>query len=180
MPIMPNDSLLVMPSATHARSYQSAVAEGYQPDLGAPRLDGVIGGFDAHIAWLNAQGDMVRLPDGRDVVRTAHVQLWLIHAYTFIGRLNIRFKLTPDLERWGGHIGYAIRPSFQRRGFGTHLLGVGVATARASGLSGLLLTCLDTNTASIRVIEANGGRLIGVEPHPWQPELNARRYWIDA
>jgi len=168
-----------MPSATHARSYQAAVAEGYLPDHGAPRLDGTPTALDAHLAWLNAQGGTVRLPDGREVQRTKHVQLWLIHAYTFIGRLNIRFRLTPDLERWGGHIGYAIRPSFQRRGFGTHLLGLGITTARASGLGGLLLTCTATNLASIRVIEANGGKLIGSEPHPWEPDAVARRYWID-
>ena len=175
---MPNDSLLVMPSATHARSYQAAVGEGYQPDAAAPRLDGTPAALEAHLAWLNTQGDSIRLPNGRMATRPPHVQLWLIHAYTFIGRVNIRFRLTPDLETWGGNIGYAIRPSFQRRGFGTHLLGLAIQTARAAGLEGLLLTCLDTNRGSIRVIEANGGQLIGVAPHPWQPEQTARRYWI--
>jgi predicted acetyltransferase len=179
MVIMPNDSMLVTPSSTHARSYQTAVEEGYAPDPAAPKLDGSPLGLAAHIAWLNAQGDMIRLPDGREVPRLPHTQLWLIHAYTFIGRLNIRFKLTPELQRWGGHIGYAIRPSFQRRGFGTHILAKGIEAAREAGLGGLLLTCLDTNIASIRVIEANGGALLEVGPHPWHADEIARRYWID-
>lgn len=176
---MLSDSSLVMPSATHARSYQAAVAEGYQPDPAAPRLDGSPAGVEAHLAWLNQQGDLIRLPDGREVARLAHVQLWLVHAYTFIGRVNIRFRLTPELQAWGGHIGYAIRPSFQRRGFGHHILAQAISYARAAGLEGLLLTCLDTNTGSIRIIEGQGGTLIGVGPHPWQPELTARRYWIE-
>ena len=179
MPIMPNDSLLMMPSATHARSYQSAVAEGYRPDPSAPALDGTQTNLETHIAWLNAQGDLIDLPDGRRVARAKHVQLWLTHAYTFIGRVNIRFRLTPELENWGGHIGYEIRPSFRRRGFGTHLLSVAIPTARAAGLQGLLLTCLETNIGSIRIIEANGGALIGIGPHPYHPAETARRYWIE-
>jgi len=179
MSIMPNDSLLMLPTITHARSYQAAIAEGYAPDPASPAIDGSPASMAAHIAWLNTQGGNIRLPDGSVVPRLAHVQLWLTHAYTFIGRLNIRFRLTPDLEVWGGHVGYAIRPSFQGRGFGTHLLAQAIAPARAGGLTGLLLTCTDGNLGSIKVIEANGGKLISVVPHPWQPELRVRRYWIE-
>lgn len=178
MPIMPIDSSLALPSATHARSYQAAVAEGYLPDPAAPPPDGTAAALDAHITWLNTQGDHIHLPDGRVVPRLPHIQLWMVHAYTFIGRVNIRLRLTPELEVWGGHIGYAIRPSFMRRGFGTHILALAIPTARAAGLGGLLLTCLDTNIGSIRIIEANGGTLIGGGPHPAQPELSVRRYWI--
>lgn len=178
MAITPIDSLLVMPSATHARSYQSAVDEGYVPDPAAPPvLAG--GGMEAHLAWLNAQGGDIRLPDGRVVPRLAHVQLWLVHAYTFIGRVNIRFHLNDDLRMWGGNIGYAIRPSFRERGFGRHILGLALPVARESGLRGVLLTCLSTNRASIRVIEANGGALAESGPHPAHPDQTVRRYWID-
>eukprot|EP01037_Dinobryon_pediforme_P002586 gene2586-2626_t len=178
MAISPNDSVLGLPTALHARSYQAAVDEGYAPDGAAPRLDGTPQALAAHIAWLNAQDDVITLPDGRVVKRLPHCQLWLTHAYTFIGRLNIRFKLTPELKVWGGHIGYAIRPSFQRRGFGTKILAEGIKAARQGGLGPLLLTCLDTNVGSIRIIEANGGVFDGAFQHPWQPQLRARRYWI--
>ncbi len=178
MAISPIDSLLVMPSPTHARSYQSAVAEGYAPDAAAPPLL-VDGRFDAHLAWMNEQGGEVRQIDGRMVERAPHVQLWLVHAYTFIGRVNIRFRLTDDLRVWGGNIGYAIRPSFREKGFGRHILALALPVARESGLRGALLTCLSTNKASIRVIEANGGQLAETGPHPTLPEQTVRRYWID-
>ena len=178
MVITPNDSMLGLPTSLHARSYQAAVDEGYAPDPAAPWLDGTPASLAAHIAWLNAQGDTIRLPDGREVERALHTQLWLTHAYTFIGRLNIRFRLTPELERWGGHIGYEIRPRYRRRGFGTHILAEGIKVARQGGLGPILMTCLDTNIASIRIIEANGGHFADQGPHPWHHGLVARRYWI--
>jgi predicted acetyltransferase len=176
MAISPNDALLVMPSVTYARSYQSAVAEGYEPDRIAPPASNM----DAHLAWLNAQGDMIELPDGRVVPRLPHVQLWMVHAYTFIGRVNIRFRLTEDLRLWGGHIGYAIRPSFRKRGFGRQILAMAVPVARQAGLRRLLLTRLDTNLGSIRIIEANGGKLAETGPHPLHREQLVRRYWIEG
>ncbi len=175
MAVTPLDSLLVMPSVTHARSYAAAVAEGYTPDASAPPIDDL----PTHIAWLNAQGDVIRATNGAEVVRGPHVQLWMVHAYTFIGRINVRFRLTESLRDWGGNIGYAIRPSFQRRGFGRQILALGLPVAREAGLPGVLLTCLDTNIGSIRIIEANGGKLSGTGPHPVHPEQTVRRYWID-
>ncbi len=176
---MPHDTLLVMPSAIYARSYQTAVGEGYEPDGAAPPVPPT-GSIDGHIAWLSTQGDEIVLPDGRAEVRGPHVQLWLVHAYTFIGRVNIRFRLTEHLQNWGGNIGYAIRPSFRRRGFGNHILAQAIPVAREAGLAGVLLTCLDTNIGSIRIIEANGGQLAGVGPHPYHPGQTVRRYWIET
>ncbi len=145
------------------------------PDASAPPTDDL----PAHIAWLNAQGTPIRQTDGTETIRGPHVQLWMVHAYTFIGRVNIRFRLTEQLRDWGGNIGYAIRPSFRNRGFGRQILALALPVAREAGLQGVLLTCLDTNIASIRIIEANGGERVGTGPHPTNPEQTVRRYWID-
>jgi len=177
--LSPADSRLDLPSMTHLRSYQAAIAEGYQIEPAAPLLGNTPDSQALHLAWLNTQGDTLLLPDGRLVPRVPHRQLWLTHAYTFIGRVNIRFQLLPEMELWGGHIGYAIRPSMQRRGFGTHILRLAIIEARAGGLGRLLLTCSDDNIGSIKVIEANGGVLRDIIPHPRQPGALARRYWID-
>jgi predicted acetyltransferase len=175
MPIMPNDTLLMLPSATHVRSYQSAVAEGYEPDRAAPPVSRI----EAHLEWLNRQDDEMILADGTRSIRPPHVHLWMVHAYTFIGRVNVRFRLNEALQSWGGNIGYEIRPSFRGRGFGTQILAMALPVARNAGLPGVLLTALDTNTASIRIIEANGGRMVSAGPHPYHPEQTVRRFWID-
>jgi predicted acetyltransferase len=57
----------------------------------------------------------------------------------------------------GGHIGYDIRPSARRRGHATAMLAAALPVARSLGIGPALLTCDEDNTASRRVIEANGG-----------------------
>jgi predicted acetyltransferase len=63
----------------------------------------------------------------------------------------------------GGHIGYDTVPSSRGRGIATEMLRKALPIARKLGLSEVLLTCNDTNSASIRVIEANGGVLVATK-----------------
>ncbi|MFD8702811.1 GNAT family N-acetyltransferase [Kitasatospora sp. NPDC059648] len=80
-----------------------------------------------------------------------------------MGRLAIRHRLTPKLERVGGHIGYDVRPGARRRGHATAMLAAALPVAAALGVSKALLTCDETNTASRRVIEAHGGLLVAAD-----------------
>ncbi|WP_078891333.1 GNAT family N-acetyltransferase [Streptomyces sp. NRRL S-350] len=80
-----------------------------------------------------------------------------------LGRLAIRHRLTPRPARVGGHIGYDVRPSAHRRGHATAMLAAALPVAAALGIAEALLTFDETNTASRRVIEANGGRLTGTD-----------------
>lgn len=40
-----------------------------------------------------------------------------------VGRTCIRHSLNPRLARWGGHIGYGVRPASRRRGYATRSCG---------------------------------------------------------
>ncbi|NUW33122.1 GNAT family N-acetyltransferase [Nonomuraea sp. SMC257] len=91
--------------------------------------------------------------------------LWWADGDRFLGRMAVRHRLTPALEQLGGHIGYDVRPSARRRGHATAMLAAALPVARSLGLSQVLVMCDLTNTASRRVIEANGGRLIDVTEH---------------
>ncbi|HWO44907.1 MAG TPA: GNAT family N-acetyltransferase [Methylomirabilota bacterium] len=83
----------------------------------------------------------------------------------------------PDTER-GGHIGYDVRPSERRRGYGTRLLQMTLPEARRIGLTRVLITADDSNVASWRIIERNGGQC---EPGLLMTESGAlRRYWLDT
>ena len=50
-----------------------------------------------------------------------------------VALFKVRHYLNEGLRERGGHIGYAVRPSQQRRGLATEILKEGVALARSSG-----------------------------------------------
>lgn len=104
-------------------------------------------------------------------------QLWAIAEAQFVGRISIRHELTEALRREGGHIGYDTVPSFRGRGVATEMLRLALPVARTLGLHEVLVTCNDTNAASIRVIERNGGELRDTKVlDPTKPAK--RYYWI--
>lgn len=85
---------------------------------------------------------------------------WLIDQESFIGHVNIRHNLTPRLSLLGGHIGYAVRPSMQGKGYGSSLLSLALPKAKALGITNVLITCDIDNQASRKIIEKNGGKLL--------------------
>jgi predicted acetyltransferase len=77
----------------------------------------------------------------------------------WIGHLTFRPLINARYLQRGGHIGYEIRPSKRRQGYGTAMLRLGLDEARAHGLDRVLLTCNEDNAGSRKVIERNGGQL---------------------
>lgn len=130
---------------------------------------------------LGPQPEWIELDDGSQAPRVGSTTLWLSSDSRFIGSINIRHKLTPNLEKFGGHIGYCIRPRDRRKGHAQHMLSQGIRYAKERlGLHALLLTCNDDNIASIRTIEANGGCLLDRTYHPFDAERLMRRYRIGS
>ncbi|HXB14726.1 MAG TPA: GNAT family N-acetyltransferase [Solirubrobacteraceae bacterium] len=93
-----------------------------------------------------------------------------------VGRISIRHELSEYLAEVGGHVGYAVRPAYRRRGYATEILRQGVIVARSIGIADVLVTCDEGNDASIAVIERAGGVLEDIRPDPDGPPK--RRYWI--
>ena len=96
---------------------------------------------------------------------------------TILGVSALRHALTPALEDAGGHIGYSIRPSERRRGYGTRILALTLPRARALGLDRVLVTCDTDNIGSARVIENNGG-VLASEGYSELTKTRISRYWI--
>lgn len=82
---------------------------------------------------------------------------WLVDNNEFIGRTAIRHRLTETLLREGGHIGYAIRSSKRKMGYGKQILNLALLEAKKMGLDKVLLTCNENNFGSKKIIESNGG-----------------------
>jgi predicted acetyltransferase len=92
-----------------------------------------------------------------------------------VGRVSIRHALSEQLLRVGGHIGYAVRHQFRRRGFATAILRQSLVVAGEIGIERALLTCDESNLASIATIERCGGVRDRSEESLMQRKL---RYWI--
>ncbi len=84
---------------------------------------------------------------------------WLVDGDEFVGRVSIRHSLTPHLRAVGGHIGYEIRPSKRRSGYGKQILSSALIKANELGLNDVLITCDADNIASRKIIVHNGGVL---------------------
>jgi predicted acetyltransferase len=110
--------------------------------------------------------------------RVPESTFWLIDRETFIGRVAVRHVLNDGLLQLGGHIGYEIRPTKRRQGYGKTILRLGLEQAKAIGISRALVTCDDTNVGSAKIIEANGGKLENIVLLAGR-DVATRRYWID-
>lgn len=104
-------------------------------------------------------------------------RFWLVMGDEYIGELGIRHYLTEHLLKMGGHVGYVIRPSKRKQGYGKLILKLGLEKAKEMGFEKVLLTCDITNDGSRKIIEGNGGVLENVEPNTGQPDK--ARFWID-
>lgn len=153
------------------RGLQEFRREGL-PWWSGPDLDTAERDFASFVA--RKLGDSNR-PSGLAVPKT---HLWAVDDQNrFVGRISLHHELNDALRVEGGHIGYDTVPSFRGRGVATEMLRQALPLARAVGLTAVLLTCDDTNAASIRVIEKNGGTLQETKViHPARPRK--RYYWI--
>ena len=98
----------------------------------------------------------------------------------FIGVIHIRIRLTENLLRYGGHIGYAINPKYWNMGYGKQLLKLGLEQYKnIIEEDNILITCDNDNIGSYRIIESNGGILENkVENEDCGEKFLTRRYWI--
>ena len=162
------------PSRRYQDSYIAAVREyiaedlepAWHPDILRERFDEYL------LALRQAESD----PLAGMVPAT---QYWLIApGIGYVGELGLRHRLNDSLLRYGGHIGYKIRPSLRRRGYGKLICQLGIEAARQRGIGDILITCDDDNIASIKIIEANGGMLADRVDN--DRGILTRRYWIRA
>ncbi|MGI9437629.1 MAG: GNAT family N-acetyltransferase [Geminicoccaceae bacterium] len=173
---------LALASPRYRRSFVEALREGFRRGVGAAKSAGEIelidADFEDYVARATDRTGMVTLPNGKHVPKVPFDVFWLVDGQTFIGETSIRYQLNDWLIQAGGHIGYGIRPTFQQRGFGKLILKMSLEKCLAYGIDRVLVTCNDSNIASAKIIEANGGVLEDLRDDPLRSGL-LRRYWID-
>jgi predicted acetyltransferase len=162
---------LVRPDVRYKDSYIAAAyeyeAEGHWPLWNIAKM---IRHFDEYVEMLLLK-ETDPMPGW-----SAETVFWSVIGSEYVGRISLRHELIGNLLNYGGHIGYDVRPSMRRRGFGTQQLALCLQEARERGFTRVLITCDDDNLGSIRIIEANGGVLEDKRDNG-RPTLT-RRYWI--
>jgi predicted acetyltransferase len=129
--------------------------------------------FDDMLRELAAVKDPATAPPGV----LPYEDFWLMEDEIWVGLLTLRPHINEQFLHSGGHIGYVIRPSKRRCGYGTALLRLGLEKARERGLSRVLLTCDETNIGSRKIIETNGGQFENAVVVEGQTDRKLR-YWI--
>ena len=77
-----------------------------------------------------------------------------------VGMINIRLALNEKLRRYGGHIGFSIRPTERGKGYNKINLYLGLKVCARYGIGQVLLDADLDNPASWRTMEALGGKRI--------------------
>jgi len=102
---------------------------------------------------------------------------WLVDGNEFLGRASIRHRLTSKLRTFGGHIGYEVRPTQRKKGYGKEILKWALKKAKKLGIKKVLVTCNNTNIASRKIIEGCGGVLCDALPR--KGKCKTLRFWIN-
>lgn len=95
-----------------------------------------------------------------------------------IGGFNLRHTLKGDLINYGGNIGFLIRPSERKKGYGVTMLSLALEKAREIGLDKVLISCRNDNIGSAKIIEKNG---VIYDSNYYDEKLKKmyKRYWVD-
>ena len=142
---------------------------------GDQRYREAIGDFERFIQLSSDEAVGRNLAPGR----VPQSIFWLVRdGQRILACSRLRHTLNTFLEQVGGHIGYDVRPSERRRGYGTQILRMTLDKARDLGLKQVLVTADSPNVASWRIIEKNGGVLHGQELSQHTGQL-LRKYWIE-
>ena len=95
-----------------------------------------------------------------------------------IGIINIRYELNEYLENYGGHIGYSIRATKRRKGYGRKQLLLALEKCKEIHINKILITCIEDNIGSEKLIKSCGG-IYEDTRYSEKENNNFKRYWID-
>lgn len=113
--------------------------------------------LDDYGGWLKKlEADYNRVPDEERVPARTY---FLVRESDgrIVGMINIRLALNEKLRRYGGHIGYSIRPTERGKGYNKINLYLGLKICEKYGIDSVFMDADLDNPASWKTMEALGG-----------------------
>ncbi len=131
--------------------------------------------LDDYAGWLEKlAADRTRIPNEEKVPARTY---FLVRESDdrIVGMINIRLALNEKLKKYGGHIGYSIRPTERGKGYNKINLYLALKVCFAHGIKTVFMDADLDNPASWRTMEALGG----VRIREYYDETNARCAVVD-
>ena len=153
----------------------------YNSDInGTGSLDKILEGYTFEQA-LERCLNMENKDNAKEVGRCPGKTFLLIRENDnrIVGTINVRWNLDEAMLRFGGHIGYGIRPTERRKGYNKINLYLGMMEAKNIGLERVMLDCDVNNLGSDKTLKALGGKLERTEIDPSDGVLT-NVYWFNV
>ncbi|MGN0447612.1 MAG: GNAT family N-acetyltransferase [Acutalibacteraceae bacterium] len=94
-----------------------------------------------------------------------------------VGMIQVRHYFNDYLSKFGGHIGYSIKPGERRKGYATSMLKAVLPYCKEIGLDEILITCIHDNIGSEKTILNNGG-VYESTVYERKEKCHLKRFWI--
>lgn len=147
---------LVRPSEEHFSQLLKLKQEFINNNESRIQGSGSIDKYDDLNEWLRSINDIEQAKNEKLVPSTYYL---ILSDDEVVGTICMRHYLTKDLEEFGGHIGYSIKPSARRKGYAKGALRL-ILKLYKDKYDEILIMCEGDNIASNKTILANGGVLI--------------------
>ena len=180
---MLEEIILIKPTIEYKEQAKELVEEAKKYDSNNPDIwagYSSLQNFSCYEEWLEKLEqdlDFENIKPGR--VPAATYFLLRKSDNKILGIINIRYKLNKYLENFGGHIGYSIRATERKKGYGRKQLMLALEKCLEIPISRVLITCIENNTASEKVIKSCGG-IYEDTRYSEEEKYNFKRYWIEV
>lgn len=153
---------LVRPEKKHEKQAMEYLEEFYTDGSETRGVGGLERYKDDYAGWLKHLEEMRNLEPNDKLVpgetfflmkrlpRASH--MFQGDVERLVGMVNIRLTLNDNLWKYGGHIGYSIRPSERRKGYNKVNLYLALKVCQNHGIEVTLLDCDKNNIGSAKTI----------------------------
>lgn len=150
----------VKPSKEYEQEALEYINEFYEYNSDINGTGGLQRYLDNYDGWLEKlEEDRTRIPNEEKVPAETYF-LVRENDNKIVGMINIRLTLNENLKKFGGHIGYSIRPAERKKGYNKVNLYLGLLCCKEHGISEVLMDCDKSNLGSAKTMQALGGKLI--------------------